>query len=526
MIDCDNPLHGRNTGTHEIDFASAAASDSYTIRETRASIGYIFRGWSDTDTAANIGENPRPDYRVNGVEHATIENLEEFFSDPDKTEQVENPDGTITVVRRIYAVWAVNNQADIVYVYKDVPLPGSQTQKFEFTVSLSFERKDNGNSYTAFSYSEHVSIAHGEYFKIVSTYADANNRNVRQLTITKYDASDTQIGNPVTIGYSETKMTNFTVRNMALSVTESDYAHYVTEISQLSSTASQGFRLTEGQRSVNWTDMNTGGSVLFTNTRRTTDITIKKRLADPEHIAADKSFDFDLALLDANPDYTYTLPVTDFALQDGDSRVISGIPVGANLRITEAGDVSNYIVTAESAGAYPDADGESNIFRYAVPETADTITFTNTLRSVKLKIYSMDENGAPYTSAIYQIAGLTGDLIPQQSGLFYSNDNLYNHTYVLTETWTSEGYVRLNTPVHITVSASGVTADHPDADVSFDPDTQTWIIRIVNHEYRMPAPTGFGGEKQPFVFLMLSMSSILAAAVFLRKRRAGDEDAI
>lgn len=526
MVDCDDPLHGRNTGIHEIDFASAAASDSYTIRETRASIGYIFRGWSDTDTAANIGEDPTPDYRVNGVEHATIENLEAFFSDPDKTEQVENPDGTITVVRRIYAVWAVNNQADIVYVYKDVPLPGSQTQEFEFTVSLSFERKNAGNSYTEFSYSEHVSIAHGEYFKIVSTYADANNRNVRQLTITKYNASDTQIGNPVTIGYSETKITNFTVRNMALSVTESDYAHYDTEISQLSSTAAQGFRLTEGQRSVNWTDMNTGGSVLFTNTRRTTDITIKKRLADPEQIAADKSFDFDLALLDANPDYTYTLPVTDFALQDGDSRVISGIPVGANLRITEAGDVSNYIVTAESAGAYPDADSESNIFRYAVPETADTVTFTNTLRSVKLKIYSVDENGAPYTSAIYQIAGLTGDLIPQQSGLFYSNDNLYNHTYVLTETWTSEGYVRLNTPVHITVSASGVTADHPDADVSFDPDTQTWIIRIVNHEYRMPAPTGFGGEKQPFVFLMLSMSSILAAAVFLRKRRAGDENAI
>lgn len=526
MVDCDNPLHGRNTGTHEIDFASAAASDSYTIRETRASIGYIFRGWSDTDTAANIGENPTPDYRVNGVEHATIDNLEAFFSDPDKTEQVENPDGTITVVRRIYAVWAVNNQADIVYVYKDVPLPGSQTQEFEFTVSLSFERKNTDNSYTAFSYSEHVGIAHGEYFKIVSTYADANNRNVRQLTITKYDASDTQIGNPVTIGYSETKMTNFTVRNMALSVTESDYAHYDTEISQLSSTAAQGFRLTEGQRSVSWTDMNTGGSVLFTNTRRTTDITIQKRLADPERIAADKSFDFDLALLDAKPDYTYTLPVTDFALQDGDSRVISGIPVGANLRITEAGDVSNYIVTAESAGAYPDADSESNVFRYAVPETADTITFTNTLRSVKLKIYSVDENDEPYTSAIYQIAGLTGDLIPQQSGLFYSNDNLYNHTYVLTETWTSEGYVRLNTPVHITVSASGVTADHPDAHVSFDPDTQTWIIRIVNHEYRMPAPTGFGGEKQPFVFLMLSMSSILAAAVFLRKRRAGDEDAI
>ncbi len=528
MIDCDNPLHGRNTGTHEIDFASAAASDSYTIRETRASIGYIFRGWSDTDTAANIGEDPRPDYRVNGVEHATIENLEEFFSDPDKTEQVENPDGTITVVRRIYAVWAVNNKSGRVYVYKNVPLPGNQEQKFTFTVSLDvsfqYQKKKNGTVQTDSSHlTRDISICHGQYFEVKCEEGS----NFKKLTITKYRGEKQQVGDPVILEYqNQTTYATFAFTDLNVAVSEAVYPHYLTDIEELISTSAEGFLFEDTSNSVSWTDMNTGGSVLFTNTRRTTDITIKKRLADPERIAADKSFDFDLALLDENPDYTYTLPVTDFALQDGDSRVISGIPVGANLRITEAGDVSNYIVTAESAGAYPDADSESNIFRYAVPETADTITFTNTLRSVKLKIYSVDENGAPYTSAIYQIAGLTGDLIPQQSGLFYSNDNLYNHTYVLTETWTSEGYVRLNTPVHITVSASGVTADHPDAHVSFDPDTQTWIIRIVNHEYRMPAPTGFGGEKQPFVFLMLSMSSILAAAVFLRKRRAGDEDAI
>lgn len=528
MIDCDDPLHGRNTGTHEIDFASAAASDSYTIRETRASIGYIFRGWSDTDTAANIGEDPTPDYRVNGVEHATIDNLEEFFSDPAKTEQVENPDGTITVVRRIYAVWAVNNKSGRVYVYKNVPLPGNQEQEFTFTVSLDvsfqYRKKKNDTVQTDSSHlTRDISICHGQYFEVKCEEGS----NFKKLTITKYRGEKQQVGDPVILEYlNQNTYATFVFTDLNVAVSEAVYPHYLTDIEELISTSAEGFLFEDTSNSVSWTDMNTGGSVLFTNTRRTTDITIKKRLADPEHIAADKSFDFDLALLDANPDYTYTLPVTDFALQDGDSRVISGIPVGANLRITEAGDVSNYIVTAESAGAYPDADSESNIFRYAVPETADTITFTNTLRSVKLKIYSVDENGAPYTSAIYQIAGLTGDLIPQQSGLFYSNDNLYNHTYVLTETWTSEGYVRLNTPVHITVSASGVTADHPDAHVSFDPDTQTWIIRIVNHEYRMPAPTGFGGEKQPFVFLMLSMSSILAAAVFLRKRRAGDENAI
>lgn len=532
LIDCDDPAHGRDTGTHEIDFSADELDSSFELSETRANIGYIFQGWSNTDSSANISEAPEPNYVSTGDEHDSIPNLRQFFTENGMTETVNDGQGNETIVRKLYAVWKVNNEADMVFVYKDAPLPGNQAQQFNFTVSMSFDYKFGNKSQPKYNDTASVRIAHGEYFKIVAKEQLKQRPHELTLTITKYNKDQVQVGDAVTLGVTGTTNDNMSYSNLNISVTEDNYPHYNTEITQISSTAAQGFSLRQTEHSISWTNMNTGGSVLFTNTRKTRDITIQKLLVDPKGYVSDKEFEFELELDDNDPDYTYTLPASEFSLMHNETRKISGVPVGATLRIRETGDVSSFLVKAESAGGYTDRSSEDNVFSYTVPDADDTITFTNELKSVRMQVFSVDEeldtNGQykPYTGAIYQIAGLTGDLIPAGDGLIYTDDTMYYGTYVITETWTSEGYVRLNTPVHITISASGVTSDHPDVIVEQPDETHPCVIRIVNHKFKMPAPTGFEGEEIPFGLLFFAMSGLFGAAVYLFRRKAGDDDAI
>ncbi|MBR3418439.1 MAG: hypothetical protein IKG82_07085, partial [Oscillospiraceae bacterium] len=204
-----------------------------------------------------------------------------------------------------------------------------------------------------------------------------------------------------------------------VTVTEALYENYDTSMNILAHTGNQGYQVTaESSRALSWTDPNTGGTAMLANDRKTADVTLKKLLEDPENTEPGKRFRFSVELIDTDADYAYTLSDSEIALISGDQHTMTGLPVNATLRITELEPYDhNVTVTAENGSA--DLDGRDNVFTFRVPDSGETVTYSNALRRTKVVIYSVDENGDPFEDAIYHVSGHPEAVYPDSTGLFY-----------------------------------------------------------------------------------------------------------
>ena len=514
-----------------IVYYQTIGTTSYTLPSTSTRIGWELIGW-DTDPTSTS-----PAYTTGAW---TITDLTAFFT--------RNGSSVADIeVKTLYAIWEANADASTVQVWKNVPEPGDQSKDFTFTVSfsgnISYEESESytswfqtryrwrtvssesigtGNAQGTATLTYDFTLKHNQYLEIITVKNETNqtgNRPSLQMQVTKWQRNtdgspDTRIevrtlswewihtitattGDPTGTG----QYRNFSFQNLNLSVTEADYSdRYVLSMEVAAHTTNAVLNVSAATRKLSWTDTFAGGTVIFTNTRKTADVTIKKSLlpdtVDPE------SFVFNASLENGE---SYTLnPTSNSIISDADENnggewKIEGIPTGATLTITETVDADRYETVASGVKktdnlAVTDKNAADNIFAFDVEDDTE-VTFKNTLKSQKIRIVVVDdESPANYLdSANFTLPGVfpgtkfsaAGTGLVWEGSVFVGN-------YTLTETAMPDHagvrYTMLQAPAILNIAGGTggdkvtvTTGDAADTvNVSYDTATDTYIITVVN----------------------------------------------
>ena len=432
-------------------------------------LGYVFQGWSRNKNAET------PTYDATGdTPNLTIESLSSLF-------------GSSEVVT-LYAVWHANVERGTVYVYKSVPAPGDQDKDFTFTMAFSGKFVTGKNTLTISEQKKSFTLAHGEYLVVTSKQDIGKSSSLTSwsssaasldVTVQKYNADGSKQGSEQKMTWTASKKGAGSFTELNYSVTEANYTGDYYDTSIEIAGYIEDYELTAAARAVSWHATDAGGTAIFTNARRTADVTVKKVLKGTN---AAGSFKFDAAYaLDGR-----TVSLGTVSIASGTAgHTFRNIPTGAVLTVTEAADV-NYLTSAVSAGGAEDQDSADNAFSFLVTKD-DTVTFTNVLKSVKVRMISVDQDGNPGVEAFFRLASASATLGSQlypnaDSGLFWEGD-LSIGTYTLTETWVQNGYLGLDGPVTLTLAEGGAvfTSDSEDAEVSGS-ETEGYTVTVYNQK--------------------------------------------
>ena len=516
---------GTGGGMQEYDYSleeimpESGVPKTQELPKTSTRPMYEFLGWAFEPDATE------PDFSATKPDGNpwTIADLEQFFSEG--TYKVgESPDET--TARDLYAVWRYEEAAHHVYIYKDVPEPGNKQQKFTFTVNI-----EGIYTYDAEGHTEPIS-ASGTFELAHNEHADLHSTNKTQegyikTEVTVYDANGNlkttdpivitaQASHPSTDGHGKFNNTEH------ISVTETPVANYTTTIKR-NSQVDNGYPIYVADstdtttnpldnisgNTLNWYTTEAGGTVMFTNTRDTKDISVEKQLITDGEGTAIFSFTAGYMLTEIvnGQSVTTSVDLGQFNVTSGttNTEALKKIPVGATLTITEAED-DNYKTTVKVGSGSP-ADGKTTSF-----EVVDDVTvlFENTLKSYPVKFIKTDQDGdggkaeaflklSATSPQSYGLGPATLIANSQNEGVFYSPSTseykpLYaGYTYNLSETWVQNGYEGLDGPVTITVSgtagneftftdASGDTI--ADVEASFNSTDNVWEIKVKNQEVK------------------------------------------
>jgi len=482
-------LHDNDTVDATWEATFGADELSYTLTETRVRVGRLFKGW-DEDPDATSATYP---VNANGTMSQTL-TLGTFFQDGN---------GDPLEVKHLYAVWGSSDDEGVVKVYKEVPTPGDQSKSFTFRVRIQGRyRRNNWYGYTTVNEYSDFTLSHGQYLRIaMDTNTGGSGTQARlRVNVQKYNADGTTNGAAVDVGWLNNNNNSYNTVELTdgVTVTETTDVHYVTS-TEIVGLYNNSFQITpagttDPNSEISWTNERTGGTAVFTNTRKTADVTINKTLLpanlDPE------LFSFTVAFTngsDADTYESYDLTPTTFNIISGSAgRTISGIPTGAILQITENADSTRYTTAASGATnaddtALADADAADNIFRFTVAEDS-TVSFTNTLKSQRVRIVVTDDSepAVPLDSAMFTFPGVFEGSKYAAEGTGIVGDDSYEAfvgTYTLTETsMPNHLYQKLDNPVAVTVTSSGVTVPAGTQNVSVSgPDAGgVYTITVVN----------------------------------------------
>ena len=514
---CEDNFAGGST--QEYDYSGEYVEAENIIRSEQlpnasTRFGYEFKGWAFEEDAetADIPAEPEDNRRIS--------NLKAFFNDEENQKYITRIDET-TKVRHLYAVWDINDEASYVHIYKSVPEPGNQKTLFTFDVAISGTYKASGQQDQNVSASGSFTLLHGEYAVMHNTCdqeggwirSDIEIHNADRTVKTRLEPIIAKAGQQYTNGgFDSTE---------SIRVSERQVAYYDTAVSIPAATTDHPITRDEANRLVSWNSVEAGGTVIFTNTRQTRDITVKKILDSNETTGV---FKFSASYTDgteATNDWV-KLDLEDFTLNNGESRVLQ-VPVGSVLTVTESGtNLVDYTVTASHTTPQT-ADmivletevTQNNVttyYRSASLEVTvdDTIIFTNTLIRYPVKFIKTDETGvvkqdeSNVVLAFFNLDAETYNIGTSlfsnkgNKGVFYLSDDenepLYaGHVYTLTETFVDGDYKGLVDPVSITVS--GKTGEEfrfrdkngnevPDITAEYNQTDELWEIRVRNRKYR------------------------------------------
>ena len=461
---------------------------SYSLPSTSTRLGFEFVGWDpDQNWASN--HNVETEYPAYNVNDWTIDSLTDFFTSDGSSE----PDISL---QHLYAVWKVNADATKVYVYKNVPDPGSQEKDFTFTVSFSGKYTYSVNMSTTSSEQSipemrvDVALHHGQYIRVTSTKhigkaADAESEAIRSyvdILVEKFDPDGTPLN---VVGNTKQhhmrwewsqwdenvqNLRNITFTEQNLSVSEADYtgAYYDTDLEIAGTTTN--FELTKASgRQVTWDETDAGGTVVFTNTRQTRDVVVSKTLVSNSSTA--RTFEFKASYtLQENVNgqiVTTTEDFGSFTVTSGQSFTLKDIPVNAAVTVEELGkDLCDYETTvtvngtAKNSTETVEGTGEDRVYTrkvaFSLTNEPTTVNFTNSVKYYKVTFYKVDQNKQPGVEAFFKLSSSTDTLIPNvNTGVFYSTDRMYAGDYTLTETWVdSESYIGLNGPISLKLTGA------------------------------------------------------------------------
>ena len=462
----------------------------YVLTETRVRVGRVFKGWADSPSATTATYPIANDGSMN---QTLI--LNDLFDDGD---------GGQLEVKHLYAVWGSDDQEGVVKVYKEVPVPGDQEKEFRFTVQLTgrYRQRNSGNYNNINSSNNSFTLSHGQYL-VINMYHNTGSNNslaVLRVGVQKYNAEGNKVGSEIYVGWIATRNGAYnTVELNSVVVTETTDDDYVasTEIVGLSNSnfAIEPGEITSPNNEIHWTEHRTGGTVIFTNNRKTANVTIKKTLL-PETLDPE-SFEFNVALENGESymlDPTSNYIVSGADAENGGEWKIEGIPTGATLTITENVDSDRF--NTETLGKW-DSDGtpvtdfnaaDGNVFKFVV--TADTIVeFKNTLKTQKIRLVVVDDLDVPLDSANFTFPGVFEGtkFSAAGTGLVWEGV-VYAGEYTLTETSLPDHdgvrHTKLLAPATVNIVGTGVTVTTGNpadiVNVVYDTDTQTYIIKVVN----------------------------------------------
>ena len=460
---------------------------SQELPSTSTRIGYEFQGWAYEPDAET------PDYSATSPTGSpwTISDLnatDGFFS-----EGVTEEDGTR--VRTLYAIWKAKADTQVVYVYKDVPTPGNQNEEFDFNVAISGTYHTGSNTYTV-SANQTFNLKHGWYLKITSTNDNATAAGHTTAYVLSevqvYNSDGVQQGNDRLVRW-ERQNVNTSTQNgfntdLRITVTEAVKSNYGTSVTRNAQTEANKLflgdstnvntlPLTVETNRTYWTNTDAGGTVVYTNTRETYDIALKKVLHS--NTAASSIFSY-------NASYTLDdgeepVDLGSFTVQSGtvNNMALKNIPAGAILTISEVVDSNdNYITAVSSEGNAADMDEEARSFKFEVTGD-DTITYDNTLKSYPVTFRLVDQDGNTSINGMFSLTSTAGSLgtdlyasaasTDPPAGQFYKSDTFWADTYTLNQAVIPTNYIGPNGPVTLTVTGNGIVSSDP-ANVTVEDD--------------------------------------------------------
>ena len=504
--------------TQEYDFSAEEIAPENSVPKTKelpgssTRMGYQLLGWAYDPNATE------PDFSATKPSTDapwTITDLQAFFTDnpnaiPNGAWPKEN--GAATTVATLYAVWDVNDEARFVYIYKNVPLPGNRNTEFSFTFTLTGKYRATDKDDQDVSASGAFQLKHGEYAVLESE--EHTDTALIQTKITVYNADGTKKSVNTPAEWQGTPYAGGGFEELLFTVTEASETYYDTTVTRTAQTAAnpitlEGTRIadeadpddpntdpeTHSTNTVHWNRTDAGGTLVFTNTRQTFNITLEK--TEHSNTTVPGTFSFTAKYtLDGDTANVYT--VSDIQVTSGtpntngleDTPVgLFGMPAGADLTITEVNDGS-YITKVKVD------DGSWQENTTSVDLTVDahkTVYFDNTLKSYHVDFKKVDQALQPTVNALFNLTGPAAfsrvNLYAKSGdGVFYKHDtdgDLWVGSYTLTETSVSEGYVGLSTPVTITLNGdaaegSNVTCSDQNVLIQYDSATQVYTVYVIN----------------------------------------------
>ncbi|MBR4948123.1 MAG: InlB B-repeat-containing protein [Clostridiales bacterium] len=466
---------------------------TYVLTETRVRVGRVFKGWDESPNATTATYPIENDGSMN---QTLI--LNDFFGE--------------NTIKDLYAVWGSNDQEAVVKVYKEVPVPGDQSKGFMFSVNLQGQyRRYSYNSYSTVNETENFELSNGEYLVISMqrNTGGSGNRATLRVAVQKYDANDQPVGSVVYVGWQNNNNNSYNAVNLTrVTVTEIKDDNYTPSI-EIVGLYREDYPITSSENpdyKISWTNDRAGGTVVFTNTRRTADVTINKDLlpdtVDPE------LFSFTAEVVSpANETITYTLDPSTYTILSGADAAnggewkIEGIPTGSTLIITEnltAADINRFEtsavgIKATASGTSPvtDTAAEDNIFSFVVEDNT-TVTFTNTLRTKNIRLVVMDDSIPPeyLDSANFTFPGVFEGtkFSAAGTGLVWEGE-VYVGQYDLTETAMPDHaggvrYTMLQATATVNVNSNGVVVTPGSVSdtilVDYDDVNDVYTIIVIN----------------------------------------------
>lgn len=455
--------------------------------------GYTFLGWAKSPTA----RTPWLTYNSETGKFSTVKDGVTY----DNVTQVAADE--VLPYEDLYAVWEINKYT--VTITKTVSSDLASDQNIGFTFRPVFTKYTGGSNF----------ILAGE-----------------ETTVT---------GDQGTFTYEISKVFENVPYGSTLNLTESAGDYFDVNVKKTVTTNADGSVIANPEEvdSSNGADYTISGDVTiaYTNTRKTTDVTIKKVLVNP-FITDTNGVDFTFTA-----DWGASQPTSVTVNSNNtDGVTINNVPAGVAMVITETADTGyEYTVTAVGTGSL-DEEQEGAAYSFIVPLEGDTITFTNTVATIDgIAVTKTDDktpatglSGANFTltrnskldgsGTFVNLGGDFGEIISGTDGVMITaNDNLPLGVYRLKENSSPDGYIITNDIVEFQITKdeegnailSWTSAGKPDnATISDDGKTLT----ITNQTGQALPHTGGPGT---LLYTLSGIALMLGAALMygFRMRR-------
>ena len=489
---------------------------SQYLPATSTRLGFSFVGWAFSPTATE------PDFSAESPATSpwTIPDLNKddgFFS------VVTDIDGVLT--RTLYAVWEA--RTDKIYVYKEVPAPGSQKQAFTFNVSITgtYRYGSGGGTSVSIDESHSFKLVHGEYLRITSTNHNPTSGNNQ----TAFVQSEVEVFYPVTntdgttsdvkdnsrsytIRWQKTGLTGYSTNkfdSLTIKVTEPATTYYDTSVTISSelhdkeiSVGGNTYNIAELPKTVvtntaSWTNTDAGGTLVFENQRQTYDVKVTKTLES--NTTAQSIFNYSASYRDSyvnleGATVTTTHNLDPFTVTSGSFKTLEDLPAGVDLTITEATDTDDNYKTYCKVDNGSETEGKTCSTFTVGDDPKDSVNkihevaYRNVLKSYRVVFKLVDQNGNPTVNGMFALSSEYGSLgsdlyassTGSNPGVFYTSNKFWAGTYKLSQSSASPKYLKLNGQVTLKVTGrDGITCEDENVTITGNA-TNGYVITVRN----------------------------------------------